>query len=455
MLTGERKRSNHHKQTTGHYLATVICVAGLTACAHVPKHHAGKSTPQQTTQSTTTGNEPLKLELTVSEQIAPQLTAGKETEPTATIDPLLDGISGHDLKQAMRMAKSNYRRSWKTVEERSRFVRDRLLEALKQLDAPESLQLIPVVESTYNPYAISHTGAIGLWQLMPSTARYLGVHAGTQLDGRRDIATSTAVAVRYLKRLHDRFGNWPLALAAYNIGPNALARKLKRHPWHLADGLERMPVPSHARRYVQHIIGLISLWQEHHFTFPEPIQTRAVALRSPVDIHRLAKLGGMAKNDIFRLNPCLNHAQYLKQEITIHVPSSHYQMILAKMAEAGPQYVNITVKKGDSLWSIARAHQISVGRLKALNSRLGRYLHIGQTLKVPAVRLAGANGLSNPLIPTKRRIRYRVRSGDSLWRIANRFGTTPKAIARYNRISMNRTIRVGDTLWVYGKERSS
>ena len=435
----------------------------LSACAHVPGHKPGTTTRNQTfhaidsARTESPENKPFELELTVSEQITPR--PNTEQIPVKSLqpsDPLLADISESDVRLAASMAQGNYRRSWKTIQARSRYVRSRLLTTLNQLKAPESLQMIPAVESTYDPYAVSHTGAIGLWQLMPSTARFLGVHSGRHRDGRREIATSTRVAVRYLLQLHDRFHHWPLALAAYNIGPNALARRLKKQPWRPADGLNRMPVPSHARRYVQHIIGLVSLWRQHQFSFPEPVKTKTLSLQTPVDMHRLATLGGMAEDDIFRYNPCLNSAQYLNQRITIAVPATHYDKLRANIANARPQFVNTIVKKGDTLWSIARAHQISVARIKQLNRHLGKYVHIGQTIKVSGTHLAGSNGTRNPLLPSSRhRIRYRVRHGDSLWRIANRFGTSPKAIAHNNRISMNRTIRVGDTLLVYSKERPS
>ncbi|MDQ6982606.1 MAG: LysM peptidoglycan-binding domain-containing protein [Mariprofundus sp.] len=370
-------------------------------------------------------------------------------------DPLLAGLEKEDIANAKKMAQQRYQHSWNTMAQRSRFVRSRLLDALNKLNAPTSLQVIPIVESSYNPYAISHSGAIGLWQLMPATARGLGVHSNKKFDGRREIDASTVAAVGYLQQLYQRFNSWPLAFAAYNIGPNALARQLKKHAWGNSDGLNSIPIPVENRAYVQHIIGMVALLQEHSFSFPEPVKTRKVALTAPIDINRLALISGMAENDIFRFNPFLNQSQYLKTNITIHVPETRHEAIQNKRTMAGPRFIHKTVGKGDTLWNIARAHHTRVSTLKNLNKNVGKYLHIGQILKVPANRLASAGASANPLLPKNRRIRYRVRSGDSLWRIAHRFGTTPAAIARSNRISMNSTIRIGDTLWVYAKVRPS
>jgi len=435
-------------------------LVALSGCAHVQGHALHKystknaATPAKLVPASRAAQTSFDLKIAVLRHLLPQLKLTQHLPPPASTDPLLEGISEKDISNAKKLAQSNYQLSWKTIEQRSRFVRSRLLDALNNMNAPTSLQVIPVVESTYNPYALSHSGAVGLWQLMPATARSLGVRSSRHIDGRREVASSTTAAVQYLQQLHQRFDSWPLALAAYNIGPNALARRLKKHAWTQADGLNHMPIPAPTRLYVQHIIGLTALLHDHSFSFPEPIKTRELELKAPIDIHRLAQISGMTENDIFRFNPCLTLAQYLHHSITIHVPESHYQIIRSKIALAGPRYVNTTVGKGDSLWSISRRNHTGIATLKSMNKGIGKYLHIGQVLKVPANRLTRVSANTNPLIPTNR-VRYRVRSGDSLWRIASRFGTTPKAIARANRISTKRMIRAGDTLWVYARERPS
>lgn len=372
----------------------------------------------------------------------------------APADPLLADLQKDDIALAKKMARQRYLHSWETIAQRSRFVRGRLLDTLNNMHAPLSLQAVPIVESSYNPYAISHSGAVGLWQLMPATARGLGVHTNKKFDGRREVNASTAAAIAYLQQLHQRFDSWPLAFAAYNIGPNALARQLKEHAWNPADGLNSLPIPEANRAYVQHIIGMAALIREHVFDFPEPFKTQKLALTAPVDVSRLAAISGMEEEEMFRFNPFLNQSQYLKTDITIHVPENRHEILLGNVSSAAPQFVQKTVAKGDTLWSIAHIHHTSVASLKSLNPEVGKYLHIGQKLKVPAGHVASAGASTNPLLKN-RRIRYRVRSGDSLWRIAHRFGTTPAAIARSNKISRNSTIHVGDMLWIDAKVRPS
>ena len=409
---------------------------------------------------------PLSLLISCSHRVVFIQPADKPGQPpsqSATADspqqplrnPILDGIADHDIEQLRSVAEQHYHNSWNTIADRSRFVRQRILHVIDQLHAPSALQLLPIIESTYDPYAISPSGAVGLWQLMPKTARGLGIQSDQGQEGRRNIEQASRAAISYLMAMEQRFNNWPLAIAAYNMGPNAVARRLKQQPWHTQDGLDNMPIPEGTRRYVQHFIGLVALFEDQSLSLPEPIPTQPLSITAPIDLQRLARLANLDENDLFRFNPELNHGQYLHGKITIHVPTAQYEQLAQNIAHAAPQFIQIAVRPGDNLWNIAKRHHTDVATLKSLNPQRGKYLHIGQQLKVPAGEWAQAHGSINPLLASKRRIRYKVRSGDSLWRIAHRFGTTPKAIARANNIKMNHPIRAGDTLWVFKKVRPS
>ncbi len=368
---------------------------------------------------------------------------------------LFDSLPLSDIAAAQAEVKHHVLPHWPKISERSVFVRQRMLNVLNILNAPEGLQAIPVIESGYNPYALSYAGAMGLWQLMPKTARGLGVRNHQGQNGRRDIEFSTTAATRYLIILHQRFGNWPLAFAAYNYGPSALSKRLKKRPWKPEDGLKTLPAPQMTRAYVRHVIGFAALLHMKTLTFPEPLSTKEIQLLPPVDLQQLTSLSGLDHNLLFQLNPELDQAQYLKHKITIHVPEEHLPVILEQMKATAPKYVHIAIQQGDSLWSLARKHHTTTQHLRSLNPRLGKLLSIGKTVKVPANQLAMAKPTYNPLLNKGRRIRYKVRSGDSLWVIAKRFGTTSKAIARSNQISQNKLIRPGDTLWILARIRPS
>ncbi len=366
---------------------------------------------------------------------------------------LFAGIPLSDIAAAQAEVKRHVLPHWPKIAERSRYVRERLVATLRDIDAPLGLQAIPVIESGYNPYALSYAGAMGLWQLMPRTAKGLGVNSDGGLNGRRNVEISTRAAASYLVSMKERFGNWPLAFAAYHLGPTAVNRRIRRSPWSPEDGLRRMPVPSVTRAYVRHVIGFAALLYMKSLSFPEAFPAKPLKLTPPVDLKELTASSRMEQKELFLFNPGLDHAQYLSEEITLYIPDEHFDAMQARSKEIAPRYIRVAIHSGDSLWSLARRHHTSVQHLRRLNPGLGSLLTIGKTLKVPANQLARARPSPNPLLSQGRRIRYKVRSGDSLWSIAQRFGTTPGHIARSNQISMRQLIRPGDTLWIVARIR--
>lgn len=135
--------------------------------------------------------------------------------------------------------------------------------ALAMRGFPPSLRYLPLIESGYDPRVTSRAGAVGLWQLMPSTARDLGLEVGPGVDERRHPEKSTAVALRYLDSLHTEFGSWFLTLAAYNSGPGRVRSILRRHApgeprtdslfWALRDRF-----PAETREFVPKLVG--AMW---------------------------------------------------------------------------------------------------------------------------------------------------------------------------------------------------
>jgi len=374
-----------------------------------------------------------------------------ENKITIIQDPFLQGLLAKDIARAQASAKKHILPHWPRIMKRSMFVRQRLINTLNDMGAPLSLQLIPIVESGYQPYALSRTGAMGLWQLMPGTAKHLGIKKNRYKDGRRNVEASTRAAVAYLQTQYKRFGNWPLAFAAYNMGPYGLAKRLKRKAWVLQDGIETMPVPIETRNYVRQIIGLTALFSMQTIRFPEPIHTQAVTLSAPVDLKQLAHSSKLPDLLFFQLNPGLHYSEYLRHDITIHAPEKNLLSLQKQQNFHRPKYIRIKVRSGDSLWKLAHQHHTNVTHLHKLNPKLSHTLKIGMHITVPAYSFARATAASNPLLSQGRRIRYKVHKGDSLWSISRRFGTSTHAITRANQLSKNAIIRPGDRLWILAR----
>ncbi len=374
---------------------------------------------------------------------------------TDTSNVLLQGISKHDLVRIQAEARRVYTKLWPIFAERSRYVRYRILPILKKMHAPLSLDIIPIVESGYNPYAFSSAGATGLWQLMPGTARVLRIHAPRGINGRRNVERGTEGAVRYLLKMRARFGNWPLAFAAYHRGPGNIARAIRHHPWQPSDGLDHLPVPLITRTYVRSILGLSALLQRGVWHFPEPWHIRPLRLNAPMDINLLTQAADINREELFRFNPGLEHSQYLNTPVTLYVPENMRTRIQRSASHAIPAHIHIRIRSGDNLWTLAKKYHTTIRHLRRINPHMRHLLRPGRSLRVPARRFNAADPLPNPMLEKGRRIHYRVRGGDNLWNIAKRFGTTSRAIARANSLHQTAMLHPGDRLWILAHMRPS
>ncbi|MGB4342883.1 MAG: transglycosylase SLT domain-containing protein, partial [Moraxellaceae bacterium] len=130
----------------------------------------------------------------------------------------------------------------------------------EQRGIPTELALLPVIESSYNPFAYSHASAAGMWQFIPGTGKIFGLKQNWWFDGRRDVIESTRAAYDFLTQLHSKFGSWELALAAYNAGPGAVQRSINRN---LAEGLPAdfwsLRLPSETMSYVPRFLAMAQL----------------------------------------------------------------------------------------------------------------------------------------------------------------------------------------------------
>ncbi len=377
-------------------------------------------------------------------------------EPQTSV--FLADISSTDLELVTNEARTATLPNWDNIDTRAQKVRLRMLNAIQALNAPQELLFVPVAESGYNPYALSPAGAFGLWQLMPRTAMELGAVHRHGIDGRRHVENSTQAAVSYLLTLHEKFDSWPLALCAYNLGPWGVQRRLNKQPWHPDMGLDALPFPAETKHYVKQILGMIALQERGEITFSAPLATDAFQIEAPIDLNQLEQIAGMEKNEVFYLNPGFDYQHYLNRNIELHLPQKNIAVLQEALKNdpniLKPKHISVKIKQGDSLWKIAHHHHTNIAYLRQLNPNLSNTLSVGHRIIVPASNSFTATSYKyNPLLVQGRRIHYKVRNGDSLWKIAEKFGTSSHAIARTNQMSANALIRPGDRLWIIARLR--
>ncbi|MDX8384215.1 MAG: LysM peptidoglycan-binding domain-containing protein [Ghiorsea sp.] len=431
----------------------------LVSCTTIAPQSAYDNSTQATPHipSEPTPSVALPLLLSVKKNRLQEAEKIKEKPP---ISSFLQNITANDLIIIQQEASRVTLPHWATTDTRASKIRQRVLHTLNTLHAPTELQFIPVAESAYQPYALSPAGAFGLWQLMPKTAIELGAVHKNGIDGRRHIESSTKAAVTYLLKLHKRFNNWTLAICAYNLGPWGVERRLRKSPWQPEMGLNALPFPAETRHYVKQILGMIALHDAKQLTFSNPVNTTSTLLQAPIDLNHVAQVADLEKNEMFRFNPGLDYQHYLHHNITIHLPQEKTALLQQALLDNPdifkPKHISIMSKKGDSLWKIAKRYHTSIRQLRRLNPKLKHTLSIGEQLTVPAhTNYASSRARSNPLLAQGRRIRYKVKRGDSLWKIAKKFGTSSHAIAKINQISQRHLIRPGDRLWIFARYRPS
>jgi len=207
----------------------------------------------------------------------------------------------------------------KGILERSRRYLFHVVEEASRRGMPLELALLPMVESGYNPAALSSAQASGLWQFIPSTARDYKLHLTPDYDARRDIAASTSAALDYLQVLHDLFGDWHLALAAYNWGEKSVARAIEQNAARgLRTDFASLSLPEETRNYLPKLQALKNLiaYAETFKLELEPIANQpyftTIANDRSIDFALAARLSGVSLQELNSLNPGHNGAAVSK-----------------------------------------------------------------------------------------------------------------------------------------------
>ena len=474
-----------------------LCSLGfaLTGCQTVPEQTA--SVPTRTISETAINPESVDSEIIATEAIdeaslydplaivrelgeaidSPRLNAddefGDETQSVTVLSDADDSI-WNDIAQSFQMPglkKSEYadlhrRRLTHSADFFSQFLvkADVYLpyvwQEVQARGLPAEIALLPYVESAYSPWAVSHMGAVGMWQIMPGTARVLNLKMGQTCDQRRDIVHSTRAALDYLEQMHAKFDDWLLAIAAYNAGPGRIERAIRanRRAGRPTD-FWSLKLPRETRRYVPRLLvtrDLILEAQARNIALPDidpAIGFRELNLKAPMEVNLVRELSGLSLEEIRTYNPCIRtwitpaHEPY-----TITLPNEVIQEFSTRLVSVSVRdYVRTRpyrVQTGDTLSEIAARTGASVTELMMLNGLQNSRIVAGRTLRVPSTsenitRQLVSMELGNDYGET---IRYRVRSGDSLWKIARRFNTTVNTLRKLNATS--NLIRPGEWLTV-------
>jgi membrane-bound lytic murein transglycosylase D len=347
-----------------------------------------------------------------------------------------------------------------------------IAEELERRDMPGELALLPIVESAYDPFAYSSGRALGTWQFIASTGKQYGLKQDWWYDGRRDVWSSTHAALDYLDHLNKKFdGDWLLALAGYNSGENRVARRVKSN---LKAGKPadfwNIRLPKETKGYVPKLLGLTCLFQQpekYDFDFPHAANhavVAAVEMESQTDLVLISQIAEVSIDILFGLNPGFSRwatspSGPWRVVLPLDGAAKLEQHLVSTPSRSLMKWDQVVVENGDTLSGLAARHHVPVSVLRSTNNLNGDMIRVGQKLRLPRdeqllvdpMYVAAASELQrlqSGLIASER-VSHKVRSGESLSVIAQRYKVSVRDLQKWNGISDPHKLRVGQTLTLF------
>lgn len=413
----------------------------------------------QTTVSTTNGQE--QLEPTIS-------------EPAATSSDLWDRIrAGYQLDLENLPSSVTKQRQWyidhpqhlEIVLNRARPFIHYVTERLEHAGLPLELALLPIVESTYDPFAYSASHAAGLWQFIPSTAHQYGLERNRWYDGRRDLVASTQAAIDFLTYLNQRFkGNWWHALAAYNSGEGSVGKAIRNNKKNgRSTEFWALKLPKETRNYVPQLIALASIIKEPgRFSITLPVMedkpifdiiqvNNQISLTTVMDITDTDEWTFSQLNAAYRRSITPPEGTY-SLLIPIEKSTSLTDYLASTDHKYWTPYTEYAVSSGDTLSDIAVLFETQTRIIKKANGLTSDRLKIGQTLLIPQDNSDIIIGSSR--LTRFHTLKHTVRPGDTLSEIAQHYGTSIKNLRRQNSIKGD-IVKIGAVLEIQTKAKAS
>jgi membrane-bound lytic murein transglycosylase D len=344
--------------------------------------------------------------------------------------------------------------------QRSGQYRPNIVQALKEAGLPEELSWLPLIESGFKTKALSKARALGLWQFIPSTGYKFGLQRNSYIDERMDFAKATEAAIAYLKALHNIFGDWATVLAAYNCGEGRVLQVIRTQNINYLDNFwdlyQRLPMET--ARYVPrffatlHIVKKLDTYGMQNL-MPDPsLSFDTVTINREIRLKDVAAATQIDLKTLSTLNPELRYSIIPPQEYQLRIPKGYLDDGLPEKLAAIPTtrlpqqaYAWHVVRSGDTLSTIARRYGSSVRKIMRANNLRSSFIRAGKRLKVPKKGYNAGQVASGPTAPIPSSGIHWVRKGDSLWKIARRYGITVKQIMSINSLTSS-DLHIGQKL---------
>ncbi len=345
---------------------------------------------------------------------------------------------------------------------RSGRYREMILRVFKEEGIPQDLIYLAQAESGFKPLALSRARARGMWQFMASRGVGYGLRRSSWVDDRQDPEKSTRAAAKHLKDLYSQFGDWYLAMAAYNSGPGNVQQAVKRTGY--ADFWElykRDVLPKETKNYVPIILAMTIISKNPaqyglDAVQPDPPQKYdVVSVDYPIDLRLVAECIEVGVEQVIELNPSLLRRTTPKdQRFDLHLPEGtkpKYEAAIAAIPkEKRAVWRYYRVLAGDTLPGIARKYHTTERAIAQANGLLNNALQNAElaTDARLVIPVSGSGADSGKIVYSRYPSRYKTHTGDTVLTVAEDFGVPPDRLRRWNKLKGNE-LRYGRLLTMY------
>ena len=406
----------------------------------------GTAQEAEASQDTQQKSEPAPIDTT--NEIAPSADAGTKAKAEADLKktnsdlPLMmtDQVAGYI---AYFSSANRGRGVFERAYARSGRYHDMMVSTLKQEGVPQDLIYLAQAESGFLPHAMSRVGARGIWQFMAGRGLGYGLHHNMYVDDRQDPEKSTRAAARHLKDLYNQFGDWYLAMAAYNSGPGTVQAAVKRTGY--ADFWElynRNVLPRETKNYVPIILAVTIMTKNpsqyglDSVVMEKPADYDTVTLDYPVDLRLVADCVGTTSDQLQDLNPSLLRLSTPRTgSFQLHIPAGTKEQFETAIAAVPPDkrlwWRYHTVHSGETIMALARTYHTTAKQIKEANHLDGPELDQDAKIIIP---VAPGQHPSDSATYARHITRYKVHKGDTVESVAENFGVSAQQLRRWNGI---------------------
>lgn len=345
-----------------------------------------------------------------------------------------------------------------------------VVEEVEKRGMPTEIALLPMIESAYNPKAYSRSHAAGIWQFIPSTGKHFGLQQNWWVDNRRHVTAATQAALDYLQKLHDLFGSWDLALAAYNAGEGTVGRAIAKNKRSgLPTDYQHLQLPLETVQYVpklQAIKNIVTHPERYGLniqTIPNEAYFAEITPPYQIDAKLAAKLADITDEEFALLNPNYNRPVIATRNNShkLLLPVSAVETFESNLSNHDQSLISWRVynaKRGEQLANIAKKFDISINKLREVNdlpknNKITKALH----LLVPADESSSADINVATLADQKshfeqkeiKQVTHTIKRGETLSSLAKKYGTNTKDLMVMNRLKSTK-LKIGQIIRVKG-----